>query len=421
MSRASLSLIIVVMLIGTAFTGGATAAGSPERAHAVLLISPHPDDGEIFAGGTMCDHLARGDRVIEVFVTSGGAGMDPQGRTSEELAGAREDEAGRATSVIGMSGIVFLRFPDGGVQCNETTLDAIKDRIEEYHPYAIYTSEFVNPYYSHPDHVNTGKMVYDAVEALDWREKPIIRFFDYIPRRNGPSSYTNIAPYIRTKMSAVMKHESQMGRIMAAVLPVLGGIDALLAHRLGLYEGFREVKLAPGQSRIYDFEGACNPSSTNMAWYKNTERAPDNNPPGSGPRVDDSVEFTARMYMAIQDSDNIRAETNAHLWKRLQNFRFVLEEDPSDISELYVRWEGYGTPAKPRMYIWNFGDGAWEDAGSLNGNGEGIIERTYTESLSDYVGEHGCLYLAVISQTDEKIRNDNQIDTDYIKVRVNVR
>lgn len=409
------------MLFGTIFASNTFAAGSTEREHTVLLISPHPDDGEIFAGGTMCDHLARGDRVVEIFVTSGGAGMDPQGRTSEELAEAREGEAGRATSVIGMGGIVFLRFPDGGVQCNDTTLGAIKDKIEEYHPYAIYTSEFVNPYYSHPDHVNTGKMVYDAVEALDWREKPVIRFFDYIPGRSGPSSYTNIAPYIRTKMGAVREHESQAGGIMAMVLPLLGSIDALLARRLGLYEGFREVKLAPGRSRIYDFESAGYPSSTSTAWYKNTERVPDNSPPGSGPWVDGSVEFNARMYMAIQESDNIRAETNAHLWKRLQNFRFVLEEDPSDVSELYVRWEGYGTPAKPRMYIWNFNDGAWKDAGSLNGNGEGIIEKTYTEGFSDYIDEGGCLYVAVISQTDERIRKDNQIDTDYIKVRVNVR
>lgn len=211
----------------------------------VLIISPHPDDGEIFVGGTICHHLSKGSRVVEVFITSGDAGRDPWGRSGAELARAREGEAKNATAIIGIDELIFLRFPDGNLEYNKTTFDAIKSVIIKYRPYIIYTSEFVEPYYSHPDHINTGRIVYDVVGGLNWKEKPAIRFFDYMCKADASNHYIDITPYLHLRRRALREYKSQANIIIEALtlLPVIYASNGLRAGMPGrLCEGFREAK-----------------------------------------------------------------------------------------------------------------------------------------------------------------------------------
>ena len=37
----------------------------------VLVIAPHPDDEIIGCGGTMAQHVEKGDRIFVIYVTSG--------------------------------------------------------------------------------------------------------------------------------------------------------------------------------------------------------------------------------------------------------------------------------------------------------------------------------------------------------------
>jgi LmbE family N-acetylglucosaminyl deacetylase len=37
----------------------------------VVVFSPHPDDELIGCGGTLIDHVKKGDNVIVVYITSG--------------------------------------------------------------------------------------------------------------------------------------------------------------------------------------------------------------------------------------------------------------------------------------------------------------------------------------------------------------
>jgi len=237
----ALKLIVLGLFIALS---ECSAEGALNDERTVLIISPHPDDGEIFAGGAACYHSSVGDKIVEVFVTSGGAWMyDPWRRRGNELALAREEEAKSATAVIGTDETIFLRFPDGGVQYNETTLEAIKSRIAEYHPYVIYTSEHENPVYPHPDHVAVGRMVQDAVNALDWQEKPEIRFFDYFVRRNNNNVYIDVAPYIRARDRAILEYKSQIAVIVPALtlLKLVYLWNGVSNGSLRLHEGFREA------------------------------------------------------------------------------------------------------------------------------------------------------------------------------------
>ncbi len=404
------------------FVRGTVNADAPT----VLIVSPHEDDGEIFAGGAACHHVAKGDRVVEVFVTDGAQGNALWAPPGEELVKTRQGEARNATAIIGINELVFLGFPDGGLVYDKTSFDAIRSMIVKYKPYVIYTAEFVNPYYGHSDHVNTGMLVYDAVESLESREKPAIRFFDYMVKPGGTSNcFVDITNYLLTKARSIFEYKTQTIEQVAA-LTVLNAVyleNAVLAGKLGLFEGFREAKFAKGDNVVYDFRNVLPPSSTSVAWYKSSENVADGSPPGSGPQIENATEFTPEMYRAIYSPDGIRAEIRGQLWKRVQGFKLSIGENASAISEMYVRWRGYGTPAGPALYIWDFSASAWESVGSLgSGTSDGVIEKVYSSDFLRYIDKNGCLYLSVISSSGggqfDFRHQGNQIDTDYLKVRL---
>ncbi|MDD5503562.1 MAG: hypothetical protein PHH26_08925, partial [Candidatus Thermoplasmatota archaeon] len=138
----------------------------------------------------------------------------------------------------------------------------------------------------------------------------------------------------------------------------------------------------------------------------------------TGPVVEGAIEFTDPMYAAICKVDSAKAETMAQVRKRVQEFSFKVDESPSEISEVYFRWKGYGTPAAPSAYVWNFSSMSWEAAGA-GGTAEGIIEKSYSSGISNYFDGNGRFYLALISSSDMNIYGDkNQIDTDYVRLRV---
>jgi LmbE family N-acetylglucosaminyl deacetylase len=83
---------------------------APERA---LVITPHPDDAEMWAGGTIAKWVKAGADVHYVLCTDGGKGTDDPEVTSEELAQIRSREQMAAAEILGVSNVVMLGRPDG--------------------------------------------------------------------------------------------------------------------------------------------------------------------------------------------------------------------------------------------------------------------------------------------------------------------
>src|SRR5262249_38928597 len=93
----------------------------------LLVVSPHPDDETLGAGGLIQRVLSAGGAVKVVFMTSGDgfpAGVavvrhTPTPTAQEYLTYGtiRQEEAKRALAVLGLSAkdIIFLGFPDGGL------------------------------------------------------------------------------------------------------------------------------------------------------------------------------------------------------------------------------------------------------------------------------------------------------------------
>lgn len=131
--------------------------------HRILIISPHPDDETLAAGGVMQEALAEGSQVKVVVVTNGdaqkfapmviGDKLDPQPADYVAMGKRRQAEVKAALHKLGLRSedITFLGYPDRGTspmwmadwrtQCPYT---AFYTRVEEnpypdtYHPGDVY-------------------------------------------------------------------------------------------------------------------------------------------------------------------------------------------------------------------------------------------------------------------------------------------
>ena len=68
----------------------------------ILVITPHPDDAEGGAGGTIAKWAARGSWIGLVVCTNGDKGTSDRDISPEDLARTREEEQLNAAKVLGI-------------------------------------------------------------------------------------------------------------------------------------------------------------------------------------------------------------------------------------------------------------------------------------------------------------------------------
>jgi LmbE family N-acetylglucosaminyl deacetylase len=128
-----------------------------------LVITAHPDDAEFGAAGTVARWIREGQTVVYVVCTNGEKGTSDRNVSPERLAEVREKEQLAAAEVLGVREVVFLHYPDQGL---EDTADFRKDIvrvIRKYRPGVVITSDPYRRYLWHRDHRITGQVVLDAV------------------------------------------------------------------------------------------------------------------------------------------------------------------------------------------------------------------------------------------------------------------
>lgn len=138
-----------------------------------MFVFSHPDDAEIYCGGTIARLTADGKKVMLVKMTTGNKGSRQELISESDLAKTREEEDGNALKVLGLtnSDSVNLNLGDGQVENNLETIKVLVREIRKFKPELIVTH---NPekvlirdldgffYVNHRDHRNTATSVIDA-------------------------------------------------------------------------------------------------------------------------------------------------------------------------------------------------------------------------------------------------------------------
>lgn len=170
-----------------------------------LIIGAHPDDPESMCGGTMLKLKEQGCEVVNVYLTAGEAGIP--GKTHEEAAQIRREEAQKACEMLGMR-YIFMTQVDGNTEINKTRYTEMKAIIEQEKPDLVITHW---PIDSHRDHRVCSLLVYDA-----WRQTGHSFDLYYGEVMTGlqtqnfmPNCYVDITSVRDQKIAAYLCHNSQ--------------------------------------------------------------------------------------------------------------------------------------------------------------------------------------------------------------------
>ncbi len=135
----------------------------------ILVMTAHPDDADIMAGGTMARWVDEGHEVHLAMFTRGDKGHDDPAMTPERVGVLREMEQRAASTILGVARLTFLDFADGDLRWAGAPLaEAATRLIRRERPELIVTHD---PYAGapsyrepqlHPDHRAVGDAVVDA-------------------------------------------------------------------------------------------------------------------------------------------------------------------------------------------------------------------------------------------------------------------
>ena len=193
-----------------------------------MIVAAHPDDAEIFAGGTALKLRALGHAGVLVDVSDGGAG-------TRGSAAIRAREAAAAAKALGMTR-VCLGEPDGRVRDTLEAQAKLIRVIRRYRPKVVFTH---HPAEEHPDHGATASLVKQAVFLAGLKKLDLPGLQDGL--EDGPQDGQDADEAFRP------------GRIFYAVNSATSVVPTFCVDITPLWE----AKLRVLRRYVSQFHGAC--------------------------------------------------------------------------------------------------------------------------------------------------------------------
>jgi LmbE family N-acetylglucosaminyl deacetylase len=188
----------------------------------ILVIGPHADDPEFGIAGTVARWAQEGKKVVYVICTNGDKGTSDIDLAPEKLVKIREEEQREAARIAGALDVVFLGFPDQGLEDTPEFRKEIVRQIRTFQPDIVATTDPYRKYLIHRDHRITGQVTLDAVYpfARDHLAYPDLFAQGYKPHKvkevltwgtEDPNYWSDITRTFETKIQALRCHKSQIG------------------------------------------------------------------------------------------------------------------------------------------------------------------------------------------------------------------
>ena len=195
---------------------------APNSTPNILVITPHPDDAESGAGGSIARWTSLGSKVSLVVCTNGDKGTSDLEMSSGELAKIREKEQLKSAKVLGIDHVSFLQFPDQGLEDTDEFREKLVREIRLHQPEIVLTMDPNRPYLGHRDHRMTGRVALDAIfpyardphaypEHMKEGLQPHKVRQVYLWGSDQPDTFLDVTEYFDRKMEALFCHKSQVG------------------------------------------------------------------------------------------------------------------------------------------------------------------------------------------------------------------
>ena len=176
----------------------------------VLVISAHPDDEVIGAGGTIARHISNGDMVSWCVVTEGYAPM----RSEAELAAARRQVCA-VQNLFGIESVSFCGFPTirlNAVPHIELT-SALQAVVDSTKPDIVYTTPYCDV---NTDHRLVCEATMVATRPLPGSTVRTVLSYEIAPTTRfaaqpfASNVYVDISKFMDTKLQAMACYKTQL-------------------------------------------------------------------------------------------------------------------------------------------------------------------------------------------------------------------
>ena len=192
-----------------------------EQAH-LLVTTPHPDDAETRFAGSVAKWTREGKNVVYVVISNGDKGTNDPAISPAELAAIREQEQLAAAEILGVKEVIFLKYPDQGLENTPDLRRDIVRQIRIFKPDIVVTVDPHGRYMDHRDHRIVGYATVEAVfpaagssyafpELLNEGLKPHRVREMLFSGRMQHNYFENVSDTIDIKVSAIKCHRSQVG------------------------------------------------------------------------------------------------------------------------------------------------------------------------------------------------------------------
>jgi LmbE family N-acetylglucosaminyl deacetylase len=221
----------------------------------VMVVAPHPDDAEFGAAGTVALWTKAGKQVVYVVCTDGEKGTTDPTVKPERLAEIRRQEQQAAARALGVREVVFLGYPDQGLEDTPAFRKQIVKLIRTYRPALVATADPYRRYIWHRDHRITGQVVLDAVYpfARDHLAYPDLLEEGLEPHKvqemlfwgaDDVNYCSDISETFSLKLEALLCHESQVKEFRTSDL------EGWLRQRCQAMAEGRDFELAEAFHRV---------------------------------------------------------------------------------------------------------------------------------------------------------------------------
>ena len=183
----------------------------------LLAILAHPDDESLGFGGTLARYAREGIETYLVTATRGEAGRFGQlGRSADplEVGRVREAELRVAATVLGISEVSILGYPDSAVDRvpHSIAIRAIASHIRRIQPHVIVTFG-PDGAYGHPDHIAVSQF---ATAAIVCAADPRYAVDDASPLHSAPHQVAKLY-YLAWRKNKWEAYQSAFRKLISTV------------------------------------------------------------------------------------------------------------------------------------------------------------------------------------------------------------
>lgn len=173
----------------------------------LVAFGAHPDDVELFAGGTLAKSVAQGMRVAIVDLTRGEMGTRGTAET-------RKAEAAAAQAILGVEHRENLDLGDGFFEVDEANLQTVIEVLRRLRPLRVIANALSD---RHPDHGRGAELIHRAaflsglpkIETGQEAWRPQAVFHGIQDHWLNPDFVVDIEGYADVKAQAIAAYATQ--------------------------------------------------------------------------------------------------------------------------------------------------------------------------------------------------------------------